>query len=275
MTRSGPGRGEREPDVAAVIVNYRTKELTAAAVTSVLVEPEVREVVVVDNGSGDGSAGHLRSTFAGEPVRIVESGANLGFGPAVNLGALECRAPLLLILNSDATVVPGSLGRMVEALTGDDRTGVVAPTVYRTDGSLQPGVYGRLPVRRDAVRSSGWVRTRADDPRQAAAPGWVSGVAMLLRREDFLGMGGFDEAFTMYLEDVDLCRRIREAGKEVRRVPGAGVVHQGGGTWQSPRERRRRFHESKLRYFQKVGAGRVALGCVRLAAAVRVGASRR
>lgn len=267
--------GVTGPEVAVVIVNYRTKELTAEAVASALAEPEVREVVVVDNGSGDGSADHLRGAFAGEPVRVMESGANRGFGPAVNLGAAGCRAPLLFVLNSDATVVPGSLGRLATALTGDDHTGIVAPAVYQADGSLQPGVYGRLPMRRDAVLSSGWVRKRADDPRQAAAPGWVSGVAMLLRRDDFLGAGGFDEAFTMYLEDVDLCRRMQEAGKAVRRVPEAGVVHRGGGSWRSPREQRRRFHESKLRYFQKVGAGRLELGCVRLAGAVRTAASRR
>lgn len=263
------------PEVAVVIVNYRTKDLTAGAVSSVLTEPEVREVVVVDNGSGDGSADHLRGAFAGAPVRVVESGANRGFGPAVNLGAAGCRAPLLFILNSDATVVAGSLGRLAAALDGDDRTGIVAPAVYQADGSLQPGVYGRLPMRRDAVLSSGWVRKRADDPRQAAAPGWVSGVAMLVRRDDFLAAGGFDETFTMYLEDVDLCRRMQEAGKAVRRVPESGVVHQGGGSWRSAREQRRRFHESKLRYFQKVGAGRLELGCVRLAGAVRIAASRR
>jgi GT2 family glycosyltransferase len=161
-------------------------------------------------------------------------------------------------------------------MAGDDGTGIVAPAIYRADGTTpQPGVYGRLPMRRDVILSSGWVHKRTDDPRHAAAPGWVSGVAMLLRRDDFLALGGFDESFTMYLEDVDLCRRMQETGKSVRRVPEAGVVHQGGGSWRSRREQRRRFHESKLRYFQKVGAGRLELACVRLAGMVRTAAARR
>ena len=262
--------------VAVVIVNYRTKELTQAAIASTLEEQEVAEVVVVDNASGDGSAAYLRQAFADDRIRVLESEANRGFGPAVNLGAAACQAPLLLILNSDATIAPGSLGVLTGALVADDEVGIVAPAVYGPDGrSLQPGAYGRLPTRRDVVLSSGWARKRADDPRYARAPGWVSGVAMLLRRADFVALGGFDEAFTMYLEDVDLCRRMHSLGKSVRREPSAAVVHLGGRSWRSPRDQRRRFHQSKLRYFEKVGAGRLELGCVRLAGAVRTGLARR
>lgn len=253
-----------------VIVNYRTKELTRAAISSVLPEPEVDEVVVVDNGSGDGSADYLRSAFTGEPVLVIESGANRGFGPAVNLGAGATHAPLLLTLNSDATLLAGSLARLAQHLVSDPNIGIVAPSVYEADGrTLQPGTYGRLPRRRDIFLSSGWVRHRADDPRYATTPEWVSGVAMLLRRADFLAVGGFDAAFTMYLEDVDLCRRVREAGRSIRREPAAVVLHEGGRSWQSTREQRRRFHESKFRYFENLGVTRLELQCVRLAGLVR------
>ena len=262
--------------VAVVIVNYRTAELTRDAVASVLPEPEVEEVVVVDNASGDGSVEYLRSSFDDPRLRVVASDGNLGFGPAVNLAAAGCRSPLLFVLNSDATLVAGSLGRLARAMEADPSVGVVAPAVFEPDGrTLQPGAYGRLPTRRDVLLSKGWARTRADDPRLATAPGWVSGVAMLLRRSDFVALGGFDESFAMYLEDVDLCRRLRETGKSVRREPSAGVHHHGGRSWQSGREQRRRFHASKLRYFEKLGAGRLALACVRLAGRVRTAVERR
>jgi N-acetylglucosaminyl-diphospho-decaprenol L-rhamnosyltransferase len=264
----------REPDLPSstvvVIVNYRTKELTRAAISSVLPEPEVDEVVVVDNGSGDGSAEYLRSAFAGEAVHVIESGTNRGFGPAVNLGVGAAHAPLLLILNSDATLRAGSLARLAQHLISDPAIGIVAPSVYEADGrTLQPGTYGRLPMRRDILLSSGWVRPRTDDPRYARTPEWVSGVAMLVRRADFLAVGGFDPAFTMYLEDVDLCRRLREAGLSIRREPAAVVVHEGGRSWQSTRDQRRRFHDSKLRYFENLGVTRIELQCVRLAGLVR------
>lgn len=256
---------------SVVIVNYRTTDLTRAAVTSALAEPEVHEAVVVDNASGDGGAGRLRELFAHDRrVRVVESEWNRGFGQGVNLGAAECRQPLLLILNSDATLVAGSLSHLATALTADGTVGLVAPAVYQSDGrSLQPGAYGRLPARRDIVSSARWVSRASDAGADPTSPGWVSGVAMLLRRDDFLAVGGFDDAFAMYLEDVDLCRRLAERGQSVRREPAAAVVHYGGRSWRSRREQTRRFHQSKLRYFETLGATRIELWCVRIVGILR------
>ena len=255
---------------AAVVVNYRTKELTKDAVASVLGEPEVDEVVVVDNDSGDGSVEYLRSGFEDERVRVLASSENAGFGGGVNVAAERCRSPLLLLLNSDARLVPGSLGKLARALVADTAVGVVAPAVYESDGhTLQARTYGRLPARRDILFSKGWAGGRTDDPAMATAPGWVSGVAMLLRRADFVEVGGFDETFTMYLEDVDLCRRLGQAGKSVRREPSAAVVHHGGASWDDRREARRRFHESKLRYYEKLGVSNLELQCVRAVTAIR------
>ena len=260
-----------DTDTSVVIVNFRTMALTGDAIASVLPEPEVQEVVVVDNASGDGSADHLRGAFADERVRIVESDRNRGFGPGVNLAAAACRSPLMLVLNSDARLLPQSLGRLARALVADDSIGVIAPAVYDSDGrTLQPGAYGRLPTRRDVVVGKGWAGRRVDrHPGGATAPGWVSGVAMLLRRADFLSLGGFDEGFTMYFEDLDLCRRLQASGKSVRREPAAAVVHGLGQSWSSRRDQRRRFHQSKLRYFQKLGATPLELGYLRLAGAIR------
>lgn len=278
---SGPGAATGGPipyalDTAVVIVNYRTKALTSEAVASALGEAEVKEVVVVDNASGDGSAEYLRSAHVDPRLQVLESDWNRGFGPAVNLGAAACRSPLMLILNSDATLVAGSLGTLARALVQDRTMGVIAPAVYEPDGrSLQPAAYGRLPKRRDILLGNGWARPSARHDRDAVTPGWVSGVAMLLRRADFVAMSGFDEAFSMYFEDIDLCRRIQEAGKSVAREPSAGVVHRGGKSWQSRRDQKRRFHESKLRYFQKLGVSRVELLGIRLRGAVRTSVVRR
>ena len=262
---------------AVVIVNYRTAALTAEAVASVLGEPEVEEVYVVDNASGDGSVEHLAAAFADPRVEIIVAERNVGFGPAVNMAAAKCASPLMLILNSDATVVPGAVGTLARALVNDESAGVVAPAVYDRDGrTLQRGAYGRLPARRDILSSNGWVRRRgADDPALAARPGWVSGVAMLVRHRDFVALGGFDEGFAMYLEDVDLCRRLAGAGKSVRREPAAAVLHHGGRSWTDPGEARRRFHRSKLRYYEKLGVTRLELRCVRLVGALRAGRPRR
>ena len=257
-------------DTAAIIVNYRTMRLTRAAVSSVLAEADTREVVVVDNASGDGSADYLATTIADERVRIVECDRNRGFGQAANIGVANSRSPLILVVNSDATLVSGSLRRLADTLLADDGVGVVAPAVYCADGmSLQAGAYGRLPRRREIVFGDWSMKARADTPSDGAEPEWVSGVAMLLRRSDFAAVGGFDESFEMYFEDLDLCRRLRERGKSVRRQPLAGVVHMGGRSWQSRTDQVQCFHVSKLRYFEKLGATKFDLCCVRLLGLVR------
>lgn len=253
--------------MAVVIVNFRTKELTADAVGSVLAEPMVREVVVVDNHSGDGSVSFLRSAIADGRVRVVDAPANDGFGRGVNLGVSQSTAPFVFLLNSDAVVRPGALAALRAALEADPGIGVVAPAVYLADGrTLQPDAHGPLPAPRAVLRTN-----PADGAASRAgerAPGWVSGVAMMLRREDFDALGGFDRDFTMYLEDVDLCRRIRAAGRRVAREPAAAVVHLGGRSTSARGARLRQFHHSKAVYLRKAGAGPLQRS---LAALLRVG----
>jgi len=255
------------PSVAVVVVNYRTAELAAEAVRSVLPDPLVHEVVVVDNASGDGSVDTLRSAFPDLVVRIVASPTNLGFGRGANLGVSLSRAPFVFLLNSDAVVRPGALARLCRVLAEDAVVGVVAPAVYLADGrTLQADAYGSLPARnallRMDVRKRGRRSGRADD-----APGWVSGAAMMLRRDDFVALGGFDPAFTMYLEDVDLCRRLQTTGRRIVREPAAAVVHLGGRSSATRITRFDQFHRSKAVYLRKAGAGPFQLRC---AAALRL-----
>jgi len=240
--------------VAVIIVNYRTKELSAEAVRSVLGDPLVDEVVVVDNGSGDGSSGYLRSAFPGFDVQVVESLTNLGFGGGANLGVSATGAELVFFLNSDAVARPGACGRLSQALAEHPDVGVVAPAVYLADGrTLQPDVYGPLPAPRPLLRTVPARRQRSSEGREPP-PGWVSGVAMMMRRSDFAALGGFDPDFVMYLEDVDLCRRLQGMGKRVVRETAASVVHLGGRSDASRASRTAQFHRSKAVYLRKAGA---------------------
>ena len=252
-----------------MVVNYRTKELTRDAARSALSEPEVREVVIVDNDSGDGSAAFLRDALSHEAARIVEAPTNLGFGRAVNLVVPDLRCGLVLLLNSDATLVAGAVAELTAALLADPAVGVVAPVVVEADGmSPQPGTYGTFP------RLVPGLDRRHPTPLEPLAPDWVSGVAMLVRKEDFLALGGFDPDLQMYLEDVDLCRRLRDRGQQVRRVTTAVVVHAGGGSWTSEVLKRARYHRSKIVYFRKLDAGRGALAFLHVLRVVRVWGAR-
>ena len=276
MTLEGPTTGPAvapgPTDTAVVVVNYRTWELTRAAVESVLPEPEVLEVVVVDNASGDGSPSLLRTSLADPRVRIIESGRNSGFGCGVNIGVANSSASLVFILNSDAIACPGSLGLLATAMMADATAGIISPSVYLGDGRrLQQATFGALPTRHELLLGRWKVNGERGPSAGDTRPEWVSGVAMLIRRTDFCAVGGFDEAFDMYFEDLDLCRRVRATGKGIRRIPEAGVVHRVGESSRSKHDQKRRFHASKQVYAQRLGATPAELRWISLTGGIETG----
>lgn len=253
---------------SVIIVNYRTMELTLAAVQSALREPEVREVFVFDNASGDGSADFLRASVPESVVRVHEERSNLGFARASNLAAAEVTCPLLLLLNSDATLVAGAVGALARALVEHKEAGVMAPSVYEADGvTLQNDAYGAFPQ----AFPRPFKRTSLASTRN---PDWVSGVAMMFRRKDFLDIGGFDEGFRMYLEDVDICRRLRRQGSVALREPAAAVHHLGGQSWTSSVQKTESYQRSKVYYFRKDHLGIAGIAALNVLGVLRVAGAR-
>jgi GT2 family glycosyltransferase len=234
--------------VAAIIVNFRTKELTTAAARSVLDEPLVGEVLIIDNASGDDSVDHLRAALADPRVRIRANETNEGFGRAVNRGATDTTAPYVLVLNSDASMQSGAVAALVADLDADHRLGVVAPLVLGPDGHTpQVDAYGTFPSLRVLAG-----RTNRH-PSDEDGPDWVSGVAFLGRRRALDDVGWFDRRFVMYLEDVDLCRRLRAAGWGIRRDQRVAVVHLGGASRRSNRDQDAAYHRSLVHYLRAAG----------------------
>jgi N-acetylglucosaminyl-diphospho-decaprenol L-rhamnosyltransferase len=235
-------------NVDVIIVNYRTKELTAAAVRSVLREPELARVLIVENTSGDDSADYLRDAFINQPVEILISAKNLGFGGANNFAATLSTAKYLFFLNSDAVLRPGGLDLLRTALEEHPKTGVVAPAVYIADGeTLQSDAQGAFPTPL-SLMTRGSKKTITD-----LHPDWVSGVAFMVRREEFLDVGGFDPVLFMYYEDIDLCRRYRAAGFTILRELKAEVVHLGGASRQSSLKQKTQYFQSQDQYLRLAG----------------------
>jgi GT2 family glycosyltransferase len=232
------------PTVSGVVVNYETKDLTASAVLSMLDEPDLAEVVVVDNCSSDGSVDFLRSRLPADRVRIVANDHNAGFGGGVNLGAGQTTGSLLFVLNSDAALEHGSLAPLVQALESESSAAIAAPRIVGPDGSPQIDAFGDFPSLRTML-----LRTNRH-PRENLNPDWVSGAAMLVRRSAFEQVGGFDSEFHMYLEDVDLCSRLRSMGWEVVRIPESTITHSPG-TSSAKHEREQSYHESLMLLLRK------------------------
>ena len=224
------------PRVAVAIVTWNSADLVAEAIRSV---PDGVPVVVVDNGSKDGSADAARAAGA----RVIEAGANLGFGPACNLGA-EATAPsdTVLFLNPDAALLDGTacLEALLAALDGDPAVAAAAPALtgegqesfqlrkLPTLASLarEALLVNRLVPGSSGFRSERYLDRPRDVPFDVEQP---AGAALLVRREVFEVLGGFDPAFTpAWFEDVDLCARILSSGRRLVFVPSARATHVGG-----------------------------------------------
>lgn len=215
--------------VDAVVVSWNSGPHLGATLAAL---PGDVRAVVVDNGSADDSVAVARAHGA----TVIELGRNAGFPHAVNLGLAEVTAPFTLLLNPDLVVGPGAIERCRAVLEGDPGIGLVGPATVTPDGEPEPAA-----ARHDRrawhvlVESLGLVRIdrRFDrqmihDRRADRDVDAVNGSFMLLRTDELRALGGLDETVFMYLEDADLCRRVRDRGQRVRFVAGASAVHAGG-----------------------------------------------
>lgn len=234
--------------LAYVIVAYRSESDLPGCLDALEADrPDDATIIVVDNASPDHSADVARR----HPSRpeIVISASNLGFGGGCNLGVAATAADTIFLINPDARVLPGATMRLRQALADDPRLGVVAPRIVDPAGEYRSTAGGAEPSLRSLVGHYlllgrlPWVRRffrplHLADAKAGTHVDWVSGGAMMLRRAACDAVGGFDERWFMYMEDVDLCRRIRAAGWTVGYVPDAVVEHAIGGSQSKGQPRR-------------------------------------
>ena len=230
-------RVEAEPEAAdqrlsIVIVSYNSRRDLPQLLDSIARASAAAavpcEVVVVDNASADGTADWLSRNRPG--VRLIESTANCGYGKAANLGIRAASNPDVLLLNADTQLSPeffADLRAPLRAIRAG-RTALIGPMLRNPDGSIQysAGLFPNLPR---IVCGQFWPRSvrkyiRAGTTAPSAVD-WVTGAAMLLSRDAILRLGGFNENFFMYYEDVDLCRRLWNAGYGVVYDPRFAVTH--------------------------------------------------
>jgi GT2 family glycosyltransferase len=234
-------------DLSVIIVNWNTADLTLrclATLERAIPAGLEAEVLVVDNASEDRSPDRIAEGYP--HVRVIRREVNGGFARANNEAFGQARGGHYFLLNSDAQALPGSIAVMLAYLENHPRCGLVAPRLINRDGSLQYScwrfprwditalealyLYKCLPAAQAGERllSGYW------DHGRAREVDWVMGAAMLLRRAVVDTVGGFDERYFMFGEDMEWCWRIRRAGWSIDYEPTAGVVHLGG---QSSRQR--------------------------------------
>ncbi|MDQ1478342.1 MAG: N-acetylglucosaminyl-diphospho-decaprenol L-rhamnosyltransferase, partial [Actinomycetota bacterium] len=227
---------------AAVVVNFEPGPLLTECVRSVLADTSAGEVelVVVDNRSHDGSIEALQTAFP--EVHVISSPGNVGYARAANLGIAATRAPVVAVFNPDLTIEPGTAKAMRACFDDEPRLGAAGPRIRNVDGSDYPSArkspsipvavgHGLFGLWWPANPFTARYRELDADPAQPRSVDWVSGAAIWLRRATLDAVGGWDERYFMYMEDLDLCRRIRGAGFDVAYEPAGGVIHvQGAST---------------------------------------------
>jgi GT2 family glycosyltransferase len=230
-----------EGSIAVVVPSWNTLRFLPRCLGSVRAQGVAAELFVVDNGSTDGSLDYLRE----EGVEHAALPQNRGFAAAVNLGVARTTAPVLLVLNADTVLEPDCLGRLLEALQSDSSLGGVQPRILQIQEAPGEGASGEVGDV-DSARLYSAGQALARDGRafelgmgQAPSPPFlrgreifgVCGAACLLRRELFAELGGYDESYFSFYEDVDLNVRARIAGWRFRYVPEAVVWHVGNAAW--------------------------------------------
>jgi GT2 family glycosyltransferase len=277
------------PTLSVVIVNWNVRELLRACLRSVVRE-QGSEVIVVDNASSDGSAAMVAAEFP--QVRLIVNSENRGFTGGNNQGLALSRGRYVLFLNPDTVVIGDALAAMVDYLDSHPEVGAVGPQLRYGDGSLQSSCrrfptfatalfestplawhwpdnhwarWYRMEDRQTfEVSETSKVSAGTMEDRQTfevsktskvsagTEVDWLVGAALMVRREALAQIGGFDEGYFMYSEELDLCRRLKMAGWRIIYLPIAQIIHyEGKSSEQVVAARHIRFQTSRVRYFRK------------------------
>jgi GT2 family glycosyltransferase len=251
-------------ELSIIILNWNTQEDTKRCIDSILESRPKKsiEIILVDNASSDGSRETLPKQF---PVcQYIQNSKNIGFGAGNNRGIPAARGKYVFFLNSDTIVTKESLEKLLEFADHNPDAGIIGPKLLNKDGTLQyscrnfpnlgVGFFRNTPLGRLFPHNrytqdyllSDW------DHQSVREVDWVSGAALLIRREALDKLKGFDEDFYMYCEDVDLCYRAREAGWKTVYFPDSIIYHIiGRSSDKAPTRMTWFFHQSMYLFYKK------------------------
>lgn len=251
-------------DVSIIIVNWNTKEHLRNCIESInqAISGINAEVVVVDNASEDGSAEMVQLEFP--YVKLIKNRDNLGFAKANNMGIASSIGSYLCLINSDVIVDINCIKQLIQYLMENRNVGMVGPMIRNPDGTVQRSCYGyptlwnmfsrAMALDRlfpnSALFGSRMMTYLGYDSTQSVEV--LSGCFSCVRREALDSVGGLDETFFMYAEDIDWCKRFRDAGWDVVFYPGAEAIHFGGASSaNAPIQFYVEMHKADLQYWEK------------------------
>ena len=238
--------------LAIVIVSYNARADLERCLESLHASPPQidHEIVVVDNHSSDGSVEAARRW---PDVRVIALDANVGFARANNVALRATVSADVLLLNSDTIVPAGAVDRLVAELDREPAVAIVGPRLVDGSGRAELS-FGRMIAPLNELRQKRLARSPEVErlTRERHYPGWVSGACLLVRRADAEAVGGLDERFFMYTEDVDFCAAIRARGRRVLFTPDVEIVHlRGRSAASAPAATNAAYRRSQVAFYEK------------------------
>ncbi len=243
--------------VAAITVSYRTGWRLRDCLHVLAGDPEIDAIIIVNNGNNRQDSDWIHRFAGARPgVTVIQPGGNIGFAAGCNLGAGAANADWLVFINPDAMMKRGSAGALISAATGKSRPVMVGGRIFGIDGREQRGARRRELNWATATGLSRWTLEATPAPDGPVSMPVVSGAFFAMPHEDFDALGGFDEGYFLHVEDVDLCRRVREAGGDVIYQPAAGAMHAGATSDAPSAEVAAHKAASLKHYFRKFARSR-------------------
>lgn len=248
--------------VSIVIVNYNTAKFIKTCIQSIEMHaPKDTEVVVVDNNSTDGSVKEIQKL----KIKIIRNKENLGYAKAVNQGIEAARGDYIFVLNPDAKLREGAVDVLLKFTQAHKDAGVVGPRLLNPDGSIQASCYHEQTIF-NAVKEyflgiKGVFEKYAPSGNGPTQVDAVVGAAMFIPRRIIERVGNFNENYFMYFEDLDFCRKVRDAGFTVYYLPFAQVMHEHGGVTRTVGEKAREWLVQSSKIYHGI-LGHLALAMI-------------
>jgi len=246
-------------DLSIIIVNWNTKDLLLQCLKSVYkaVKEMETEVIVIDNGSQDGSGMEVKGTFPA--VQLMENEKNLGFAKAANQGLRKASGRYALLLNPDAQVKEGAIDRMCSFMDAPPEAGVAGAQLLNSDGSKQNSIANFPSLATELLNKSllrwlfpdRFLGKERDYPEPVEVDS-VIGAGMMVRRDTMEQVGLLDEGYFLFLEETDWCYRMKKAGWKIYHVPHAEIYHfQGKSAEKEKNKARVEYYRSRYHFFKK------------------------
>ncbi|MFA6193271.1 MAG: glycosyltransferase family 2 protein [Parcubacteria group bacterium] len=249
------------------IVNFRSRHYLERCLFSICenLSPKIEAEVLIINNDEDALDKIGRELVNKINFQVLDLRENIGFGGAHNAGFEQSHSEYILFLNPDTKILPGALQALLDVFAKDEKIGIAGPLLVDSAGKVQPDCFGARHTPFSTIKRKMFKRSsqQARAGEEIFETDWISGGAMLVRRDVFEKTGRFDENYFMYFEDVDLCLRAKKQGAKIVVAPGALVFHESGKSFVNEREKKKHYYASQDYYFRKhfglVGAGVVKI----------------